>query len=102
MKPRKSFQVLRNSGILQDFQSVGAGMLQKLLLSFLEILKFLRTQFSVLDRGCEDIFCNSSLEAILKQRYNSDFRMGHYTNNSGEGAVQLLCSFTMSLCALKV
>ena len=43
----------------QDFESVGSGILQKLQLSFLEILKFLGTQFGVIHRGCVDIFWNS-------------------------------------------
>ena len=42
---------LRNFGIPQDFESAGSGILQKLQLSFLEILKFLGTQFSVVHRG---------------------------------------------------
>ena len=41
--PGKSFKVLQNSGILQDFESAGFGILHKLLISFLEILKFLGT-----------------------------------------------------------
>ena len=41
------FKFLRNFGIPQDFGPAGYGILQKLQLSFLEILKFLGTQFSV-------------------------------------------------------
>ena len=44
--PGKPFKVLQNSGIPQDFESAGFRILQKLLFSFLEILKFLGTQFS--------------------------------------------------------
>ena len=46
-----SFKVLQHSGILQDFESAGFGILHKLLLSFLEILKFLGTQLSVVHGG---------------------------------------------------
>ena len=51
---RKPFKALQNSGIPQDLESVRFGILQKLLLSFLEILKVLSTQFSVVHRagGC--------------------------------------------------
>ena len=49
--PGNSFKVFRNSGIPQDFESAGFGILYKLLLSFLEILKFLGTQFSVVHGG---------------------------------------------------
>ena len=46
--PRKSFKVLQNSGILQYLVELAMfGILQKLLLSLLEILKLLSTQFSV-------------------------------------------------------
>ena len=48
--PGNSFKVLQNSGIPQDFESAGFGILHRLLLSFLEILKFLGTQFSVVHR----------------------------------------------------
>ena len=41
--PGNSLKVLLNSGIPQDFESVGFGILHKLLLSSLEILKFLGT-----------------------------------------------------------
>ena len=57
--PEKPFTFLRNSGIPQDFESVGSGILQKLKLSFLEILKFL---YPIRCRlGCVDIFWNSPL-----------------------------------------
>ena len=59
--PGKPFKVLRNSGIPQDFESAGSGILQKLQLSFLEILKFLGTQFSVVHGGGGDIFWNSPI-----------------------------------------
>ena len=49
--PGKPFKFLRNSGIPQDFELAGTGILQKLQLSFLEILKFLGTQLSVFHRG---------------------------------------------------
>ena len=49
--PRKTFEVLQNFGILQAFESARFGILQKLLLSFLEMLKFLGTQLSVVHRG---------------------------------------------------
>ena len=58
----KTIQILRNSGIPQDFESASSGLLQKLQLSFLEILKFLGTQFSVVHRGCVDIFWNSPMD----------------------------------------
>ena len=48
--PGKPFNFLRNSGIPQDFESAGSGILQKLQLSFLEILQFLGTQFGVVHR----------------------------------------------------
>ena len=62
--PENSFKVLQNSGIAQDFESAGFGILHKLLLSFLEILKFLGTQFSVVHSGGGgmDIFWNSPLQ----------------------------------------
>ena len=62
--PGNSFKVLQNSGISQDFESAGFGILQKLLLSFLEILTFLGTQFSVVHKGGGggvDIFWNSPM-----------------------------------------
>ena len=49
--PLKPFKFLRNSGIPQDFELVDSGILEKLQLSFLEILKFLGTQFDVVHRG---------------------------------------------------
>ena len=49
--PGKPFKFLRNSGIPQDVESAGSGILQELQLSFLEILKLLGTQFSVVHRG---------------------------------------------------
>ena len=52
---------MQNSGIPQDFESAGSGILQKLQLSFLEILKFLGTQFGVVHGGGVDIFWNSPL-----------------------------------------
>ena len=48
---RKLFKVLQNSGIPQDLEPARFGILQKLLLSFLEILEFLSTQSSVVHRG---------------------------------------------------
>ena len=48
--PGNSLKVLQNSGIPQDFESAGFGILHKLLLCFLEILKFLGTQFGVVHR----------------------------------------------------
>ena len=53
----------QNSGIPQDFESAGFGILYKLPLSFLDIMKFLGTQFSVvhLGGGGGDIFQNSPL-----------------------------------------
>ena len=59
--PGKPFKVLQNSGIPEDFESAGFGILQKLLLSFLEILKLVGTQFIVVHRGCVDIFWNSPI-----------------------------------------
>ena len=60
-------KVLQNSGIPQDFES---GILHKLLLSFLEILKFLGTQFSVVNvggggGGRVDIFWNGPLGEVF-------------------------------------
>ena len=49
--PGKPFKFLRNSGIPQDFELAGSGILQKLQFSFLEILKFLGTQLSVVHGG---------------------------------------------------
>ena len=48
--PGKPFKFLRNSGIPQYFEPPGSGILHKLQLSFLEILKILGTQFSVVRR----------------------------------------------------
>ena len=56
---RKFIEVLQKSGIPQNFESAGSGILHKLLLSILEILKFLGTQFSVVHWGGVDIFWNS-------------------------------------------
>ena len=56
---QKPFKVLQNSGTPRDCESAGFGILQKLLLSFLQILKFLGTQFSVVHRGCVGILLNS-------------------------------------------
>ena len=54
---------LQNSGIPQDSESVGFRILYKLLLPFLEILKFLGTQLSVVHGGDGglDIFWNSPI-----------------------------------------
>ena len=49
--PGKSFKFLRNSGIPQDFESADSGILQKLQWCFLDILKFLGTQFCFLHGG---------------------------------------------------
>ena len=49
--PAKPFKLLQNSGIPQDFDSAVFGILHKLPLSFLEILKFLGVQFSVAHGG---------------------------------------------------
>ena len=49
--PGKPFKILQNSGIPQASESAGFQILYKLLLPFLEILKFLGTQFSVVDGG---------------------------------------------------
>ena len=49
--PGKPFKFLQISGIPQDFESAGSGILQKLQFSFLEILKFLGTQFGVVHGG---------------------------------------------------
>ena len=68
---RKPFKVLQNSGIPQDSQPVRFGVLQKLLLSFLAILKVFSTQFSVVHRGVVDIFWNSPL--CLASVYKTDF-----------------------------
>ena len=54
-------EILQNSEIPQDLESVRFGILQKLLLSFLEILKVLSTEFSVVRRGVVDIFWNIPL-----------------------------------------
>ena len=48
---KKTIQILQNSGIPQDCETAGIGILEKLLLFFLEILKFLGTQFSAVHRG---------------------------------------------------
>ena len=69
--PGKPLKFLRNSGIPQDFESVGSGILQKLQLSFLEILEFSGTQFGVVhaggggEGGVVDIFWNSPLESNI-------------------------------------
>ena len=59
--PRRPLKVLQNSGISQAFESPRFGILQKLLLAFLEILKFLGTQFSVVPSVYVDIFWNSPI-----------------------------------------
>ena len=60
--PGKPFKVLQNSGFRRDFESAGFGILHKLLLPFLEILKFLGTQFNVVHTGRGvDIFWNSPM-----------------------------------------
>ena len=41
--PQKPFKVLQNSGIPNDLEPARFGILQKLLLSFLKILRFLST-----------------------------------------------------------
>ena len=46
-----SFKVLQNSALPQDSESAELGILHKLLLSFLEILKVLDAQFSVVHGG---------------------------------------------------
>ena len=67
----KTYKTLRNSGIPKDVESAVFGMLHKLLLSFLEILKFLGTQFSVVHRGgggaVLDIFWNSPMHPDAKK-----------------------------------
>ena len=50
--PRKPFKILQTSGIPQDCETAGFGILQKLLLFFLEILKFLGAQFKVTQCDC--------------------------------------------------
>ena len=66
--PEKPFKVMRNFGISQDFESVGFEILQKLLLSFLEIMKFLGTNLMLFIEGVwtfsrtaqyQLIFCSS-------------------------------------------
>ena len=63
--PAKPFKILQNSGIPQEFESAGFGILRKLLLCFLEILKFLGTQFGVVHRVCVDIFWNSPFRVTV-------------------------------------
>ena len=58
---RKLYEVLQNSGI-SNLESARFGILQKLLLSFLEILNFLSLQFSDIYRGYVDIFWNNPLQ----------------------------------------
>ena len=82
---RKTVQVLQNSGIPQDFESAGFGILQKLLLSSLEILKFLGIQFSVAHRGgggkiFSGVAHSTETNRQLRKRWKS-------------GKVLLLCSF---------
>ena len=48
--PGKTIQVLRNSGIPQDFESAGFGILHKLPLYFVEILKLLGTPLEKIDQ----------------------------------------------------
>ena len=60
--PGNSFKVLQNLEFLKILKSAGFGILHKLLLSFLEMLKFLGTQFSVVHGGGGgDIFWNSPI-----------------------------------------
>ena len=65
---RKTIQILRNSGIPQDFELAGSGILQKLQLSFLEILKILGTQLSII-HGRGDIFWNSPIDILFSWAY---------------------------------
>ena len=86
--PGKPFKFLRNSGIFQDFESAGSGILQKLQLSFLEILKILGTQFSVVHGG--GIFSGIAHSCILP--YFAFFYF--YTTKDWEpGGFHLLPSF---------
>ena len=62
---RNSRKTIQSLGIPQDFESAVFGILQKLLLSFLEILNFLGIQFSVVHGGGGDIFWNSPMEKAL-------------------------------------
>ena len=63
---RKPFKVLQSFRIPQDLESARFGILQQLLLSFLEILKIISTQFSVVKEGvCVDIFWNTQLLSNL-------------------------------------
>ena len=81
--PGKPFEVLKNSGIPQGFESGSFEILHKLLLlSFLEILKFLGTQFSILQLGGGggrlDILWNSpiNLEMCSSFAVNIDVCVG--------------------------
>ena len=62
-----------------------------MLLSFLEILKFLSTQFSVVHRGVVDIFCNSPLASketlASKELVLSDCVIDDYAKDGGLGEV---------------
>ena len=57
----KLFKVLQNSGIPLDLESAAFGMLHELPLYFLDIMKFLGTQFSVVHR---DTFWNNPLHRV--------------------------------------
>ena len=62
----KTIQNLAKSGIPKDFESARFGILDKLLLSFLEIRKFSGTQFSGVHRRVGvDIFWNSQFEISI-------------------------------------
>ena len=69
--PGKPFKVLRNSGIPQDYESADSGILQILQLSFLEILKFLGTQFSVGHGGGGGYYLLTNWLAYLYGRIQS-------------------------------
>ena len=63
----------KNSRIPQDFESAGFRILQTVLLSFVEILKFLGIQLSVvLGEGGGDIFWNSTKDILIVLLYLSD------------------------------
>ena len=81
----KTIQNLQNSGIPQDFELAGFRILHKLLLSFLEILKFLGTQFSVVHGGGGggvDSFWNTV--KILVYSKNPLLRTSHLRTNGLE------------------
>ena len=90
------------SGIPQDFESARFGILNKLPLSFLEILKFMGTQFSVVHGGV-DIFWNSQI-VLPGGSYSTLLALVHKANEKKDtwerGFQQTQCCIRIDLANL--